>query len=155
MSEQSETPVFDLLARMTADSLDTSSLDAETLFLVRLAALVAVDAPATSYLLSLGAFDELGIELSEVQGVLAAVAPIVGTPRVIEASGNMVEALGFALEMEALEDAIEDVLEDEIALQVAEDLAVAELEVEADELSAELAVEDELEEIAEGQQRND
>ena len=47
MSEStSETPVLDLLASMTADSLEASSLDPETLVLVRIAALVAVDAPA-------------------------------------------------------------------------------------------------------------
>ncbi len=51
----SETPVLDLLASMTADSLEASSLDPETLVLVRIAALVAVGAPPVSYLLNLGA----------------------------------------------------------------------------------------------------
>jgi hypothetical protein len=40
---------------MTADSIDASSLDLATLALVRIAALVAVDAPAVSYLLNIGA----------------------------------------------------------------------------------------------------
>ncbi len=39
----SETPVLDLLASMTADSLEASSLDSETLMLVRIAALAAID----------------------------------------------------------------------------------------------------------------
>ena len=39
-----DTPVLDLLASMTADSIEASSLDPETLMLVRIAALVAVDA---------------------------------------------------------------------------------------------------------------
>ena len=42
----SQTPVLDPLASMTADSLEASSLDTETLALVRIAALVAVDAPS-------------------------------------------------------------------------------------------------------------
>jgi len=50
-----ETPVLDLLASMTADSLAASSLDPGSLMLVRLAALVAVDAPPSSYLLNLEA----------------------------------------------------------------------------------------------------
>ena len=50
-----EAPVLDLLASMTADSIATSSLDAETLMLVRIAALAAVDAPPVSYLLNLDA----------------------------------------------------------------------------------------------------
>ena len=39
----SETPVLDLLAGMTADSVVASSLDPATLMLVRVAALVAVE----------------------------------------------------------------------------------------------------------------
>jgi 4-carboxymuconolactone decarboxylase len=40
MAEQSDTPVLDLLAGMTADSIEASNLDADTLMLVRIAALV-------------------------------------------------------------------------------------------------------------------
>jgi hypothetical protein len=89
---------------MTADSLEASSHDSEELMLVRLAALVAVDAPPASYVLNLGAASELGFDLEDVQGVLAAVAPIVGTAKVAAATGNIVRALGFALETAALDD---------------------------------------------------
>ena len=56
--------------------------------LVRIAALVAVDAPPASYLLNLGAASELGIDAEQVRGVLAAIAPIVGTARVASATGT-------------------------------------------------------------------
>ena len=102
MAEQSDTPVLDLLAGMTTDSIEASNLDADTLMLVRIAALVAIDAPPASYLMNLGAASELGIGEEQVRGVLAAVAPIVGTPRVVAATGNIVQALGFALEMAEL-----------------------------------------------------
>ena len=69
--------------------------------LVRVAALVAVDAPAASYLLNLGAASELEIDAEQVRGVLAAVAPIVGTPRTVAAMGKMARALAFELEVEA------------------------------------------------------
>jgi 4-carboxymuconolactone decarboxylase len=95
----SDTPVLDLLAEMTVDSVEASSLDAETLMLVRLAALVAMDAPPASYLMSLGAMDDLDIDLDRVRGVLTAIAPIVGTAHVAAATGNIVRALGFALEV--------------------------------------------------------
>jgi alkylhydroperoxidase/carboxymuconolactone decarboxylase family protein YurZ len=101
MTEKSDTPVLDLLASMTEDSIEASSLDAETLMLVRVAALVAVDAPAASYLLNLGAASELEIDAEQVRGVLAAVAPIVGTPRTVAAMGKMARALAFELEVEA------------------------------------------------------
>jgi 4-carboxymuconolactone decarboxylase len=100
----SETPVLDLLASMTADSIATSSLDPETLMLVRMAALAAVDAPSVSYLLNLGAAGELGIDADQVRGVLAAIAPIVGTARVASATGKIVDALDVAIEVAGLEE---------------------------------------------------
>lgn len=105
MSEStSEAPVLDLLARMTADSVSTSSLDPETLMLVRLAALVAVDASSISYLMNLGAASEVGADAEQVRGVLAAVAPIVGTARIASATGRIVEALNVAIEIAEREE---------------------------------------------------
>ncbi len=95
----SETPVLDLLASMTADSVAASSLDVQTLALVRIAALAAVDAPPVSYLLNLAAASEVGIDPEEVRGVLTAIAPIVGTARVASATGKIVDALDIALDV--------------------------------------------------------
>jgi alkylhydroperoxidase/carboxymuconolactone decarboxylase family protein YurZ len=104
MSENSnETPVLDLLATMTAESIKTTSLDKQALMLVRIAALVAVDAPPASYLMNLGAAGEVGLEAEEVRGVLAAVAPIVGTARVVSAAANIARALGIAIELAELD----------------------------------------------------
>jgi 4-carboxymuconolactone decarboxylase len=99
-----ETPVLDLLASMTADSLAASSLDAETLILVRVAALVAVDAPSVSYLLNLEAASAVDIDPERVRGVLAAIAPIVGTARVASATGKIVDALDVAIEVAELDE---------------------------------------------------
>ncbi len=62
-----DTPVLDLLARMTADSVGTSGLDAQTVALVRIAALVASDAPAVSYAQNLAAAGEVGLD-AEIPG---------------------------------------------------------------------------------------
>ncbi len=94
-----ETPVLDLLKDMTAASLDATSLDEQTIMLVRIAALVAVDAPSISYLLNLGAANEVGLDPERIRGVLAAVAPIVGTARVASATGKIVDALDVAIEV--------------------------------------------------------
>ena len=94
-----ESQLRDLLANMTAESLAASSLDDNTLMLVRIAALVAVDAPAVSYLLNLDAASEIGIDAEQVRGVLAAVAPIVGTARVASATGKIVDALDVEIEI--------------------------------------------------------
>ena len=101
MTESTQAPVLDLLARMTADSFAASNLDPETLMLVRIAALVAVDAPAISYMLNLEMADEVGLDGERIRDVLAAVAPIVGTARVASATGKIVE--GIAVELEIAE----------------------------------------------------
>jgi 4-carboxymuconolactone decarboxylase len=104
MAEQSDgTPVLDLLAKMTADSIEASTLDAQTLMLVRLGALVAVDASPASYLMNLGAAGDSGVDADQVQAVLAAVAPIVGTSRTVSAIGKMVRAFNLELDLAELE----------------------------------------------------
>jgi hypothetical protein len=95
MSE--DTPVIDTLLGITAVSVEQGILDAHEHMLARLAALVAVDAPTASYLLNLGTAADAGVTLEDVQGVLIAVAPIVGTPRVVSAAANITEAFGFAV----------------------------------------------------------
>jgi|NGEPerStandDraft_6_1074524.scaffolds.fasta_scaffold432059_1 alkylhydroperoxidase/carboxymuconolactone decarboxylase family protein YurZ len=88
-----EMPALDLLARMTADSLEVCNLDDQTLMLVRLAALVALDAPAASYMANLGAAAEAGVTQEMVQGVLVAVAPLVGTTHVLSAVGKIADVI--------------------------------------------------------------
>jgi 4-carboxymuconolactone decarboxylase len=102
--QRTEAPVLDLLASMTADSLAASSLDARTLMLVRIAALAAVDAPTVSYLMNLGPAADVGVDAEQVRGVLAAIAPIVGTARVASATSSIVGALAVAIEVAEEDD---------------------------------------------------
>src|ERR1700730_9214047 len=99
MSSTSDTPVLDLLATMTSESLAASTLEGRDLMLVRIAALVAVDAPPSSYLLHAGAASDAGIDHEQARGILAAIAPIVGSARIAAATGSRVRALGIALEV--------------------------------------------------------
>jgi hypothetical protein len=103
MASVNDTPVLDLLAAMTAGSVEVSSLEPDELMLVRIAALVAVDAPTVSYLANLEALSDVGIDAERVRGVLAAVAPIVGTARVASATGKIVEALDVVIEVAELD----------------------------------------------------
>jgi hypothetical protein len=104
-----DTPVLDLLASMTADSLERTTLDAQSVMVARIAALVACDAPPVSYLVNLGVAGDAGVDSETVQGILLAIAPIVGTAKVASAAGKMVRALGLAIavadaELEAEEE---------------------------------------------------
>jgi hypothetical protein len=96
-TNQGDTPVLDLLTDMTTASIERSDLDPKTLMLVRLAALVAVDAPPVSYLTNLAIGSDVGIEAEDVQQVLVGVAPVVGTARVASAAANIVRGLGLAI----------------------------------------------------------
>ncbi len=97
MTRNGDTPVLDTLAEMTAVSVDRCGLSPRELMLVRIAALVAVDAPPLSYLLNAGTASEIGITLDDVQAVLVGIAPVVGGPRTVAAAGNILRALGFAV----------------------------------------------------------
>ena len=105
-AQSNDAPILGLLAKMTADSVEATDLDPRTLMLVRIAALVSVDAPPASYLLNLRVAGESGVDAAQVQDVLAAVASIVGTARVASAAGKMVRALNLELELGEL--ALED-----------------------------------------------
>ena len=110
MNDSSPTPVLDTLAAMTAESLARCGLDENSLLVARIAALVAVDAPAASYLMHVGPAVDAGVTIEQVQDILVAVAPIVGTPRTMSAAARITEALGItvialAAELEAEEDA--------------------------------------------------
>jgi alkylhydroperoxidase/carboxymuconolactone decarboxylase family protein YurZ len=92
-----ETPVLDTIAGMTAASLERCDLPADTLLLVRIAALAAVNAPPVSYLAHVGPSVEVGVTLEDVQNVLVAVAPIIGSARVMSAAANITDALGLVI----------------------------------------------------------
>ncbi len=95
-----EAPVLEHLVVMNLDSLADSGLDDKTYFLVRLAALVAMDAAPVSYLVNLGLATDAGVTLEEAQGMLIAISPVVGSARVAAAAGNILRAFGIALAAE-------------------------------------------------------
>jgi alkylhydroperoxidase/carboxymuconolactone decarboxylase family protein YurZ len=93
----SEQPVLDTLTDMTAASVDHNSLSPRDYMLARVAALVAVDAPPMSWFANAPAIQESGLTTEDIQGVLIAVAPVVGGPRVMAAGGHILRALGIAI----------------------------------------------------------
>jgi Carboxymuconolactone decarboxylase family len=102
MSE-SDAPVRDTLAAMTAASIENSDLSAREHMIARIAALVAVDAPAASYALNVEVAADSGVTLDDVEDILVAVAPIVGAPRVGSAVVGIAKGLGIVIELMAEE----------------------------------------------------
>ncbi len=89
---QGDAPVLERLVAMNLDSLENSGLDETTYFLVRLAALVAMDAAPVSYLVNLGLAADAGVTLEQAQATLIAIAPVVGSARVASAAGKILRA---------------------------------------------------------------
>jgi hypothetical protein len=92
-----DTPVLDTIVDITTASIDHNSVSPRDFMLARLAALIAVDAPPASYVANASAVERAGLTAEDVEGVMIAVAPVVGTPRVISAAGHILRALGFAI----------------------------------------------------------
>jgi alkylhydroperoxidase/carboxymuconolactone decarboxylase family protein YurZ len=76
---------------------ETSPLPATTIALVRIATLIALDAPPASYGRQVTMALEAGASPEDILGVLRAVAPQVGTARVVAAAPELMLALGLPL----------------------------------------------------------
>jgi len=93
------TPVLDAATEINAVSLARTDLDPRTLMVARIAALVAVDAPVGSYFLHVGPAAEVGLTVDDVEDILVAVAPIVGTPRLLASARKIAEAFDLAIQL--------------------------------------------------------
>jgi alkylhydroperoxidase/carboxymuconolactone decarboxylase family protein YurZ len=75
----------------------TSGLDDRSYALVKLAALIALDAPPASYLWQVGNAIDAGVSPADLVGVLIAIAPQVGGPKLVAAAPELMVALGLTL----------------------------------------------------------
>ncbi len=90
----SDTAVLDTLVDLTAASVDHSSLPPRDFMLLRLAALIAVDAPPASYLANADASEKSGITADDIQQVMARpkarrIFPAAETTRAVPTTGAM------------------------------------------------------------------
>jgi hypothetical protein len=84
--------VLAAMAQMQLEALERSGLDEETYLLIRLAALVAADAGPASYRAQLGAAGHTRLPMAKVLGALVAIAPVVGSARVLSAAATLARA---------------------------------------------------------------
>jgi 4-carboxymuconolactone decarboxylase len=74
-----------------------SGLDPRSYALVKLAALIALDAPPASYRWQVQTAVASGVSAKDILGVLFAISPQVGGPRVVAAAPELMLALGMDL----------------------------------------------------------
>jgi 4-carboxymuconolactone decarboxylase len=89
--------VLDDMADLRQAEQERSGLDPRTFSLVKIAALVALDAPPASYLWQVAGALDAGATPKDLVGVLRAVAPQVGGPRAMAAAPELMAALGLEL----------------------------------------------------------
>ena len=76
---------------------ERSGLDPRTFSLVKIAALIALDAPPSSYLWQVANALDAGCTPGDLLGVLQAIAPQVGGPRIVAAAPELMVDLGLSL----------------------------------------------------------
>jgi alkylhydroperoxidase/carboxymuconolactone decarboxylase family protein YurZ len=81
-----------------ADNLEASGLDPRTHAIVRLAALLAIDAPACTYQWNVDEALAAGVTEEEIVGILITTARLIGVPRVVAAAPDLASMIGFDID---------------------------------------------------------
>jgi 4-carboxymuconolactone decarboxylase len=89
--------VLDEILAIRETEQASTGLDPRTFSLVKIAALIALDAPPASYMWQVANALDAGVRPQDLIGVLRAVAPQVGGPRVMAAAPELMLALGLEL----------------------------------------------------------
>ena len=90
-----ELSVLEGLLGMQLENREDSGLDARAYALVKIATLIALDAAPESFAAQVAVALEVGVTAEDVLGVLVAVAPEVGIPRVVATAPALMLALGL------------------------------------------------------------
>jgi 4-carboxymuconolactone decarboxylase len=126
-----DTAVYEFLADTSLNTLEQSGLDPKTYTLVRIAALVAMDAAPVSYAITVEAAMEV-LEPDDIRSVLIALAPVVGSARIAAASSNILDAYFD----ETDDDEVEDDSSERVAFQILDEVPEYDMAEDATETLA-------------------
>lgn len=87
-----------MITRAEGPASDIAHLDARTDALVKIAALIALDAPPSSYRTAVDAADRAGADLDDLLAVLVAVGGTVGSARLVSGAPRIALAAGYDVE---------------------------------------------------------
>jgi 4-carboxymuconolactone decarboxylase len=90
--------LIDSLLSIQIRNIENSGLDPRTHALVRLAALVSIDAAPASFNWQVALAKSSGVSDAEILGVLVALAPTIGMAKVVAAAPEVANALGIMVE---------------------------------------------------------
>ena len=97
ISNNDENAIAELVSIRLTEAVDTSDLDAKTLALVNVAAVIATGGDDSSYLLHVTAALDAGASVDEITGVLTGIGPNVGVFKMVSAADPLATALGVNL----------------------------------------------------------
>ncbi len=100
--QESGSPLISTIYTMTKTSRDNAALPEREVMLIRLACLIAADATEASYLYNLAAPAGPALTVDEVEAVLVAAAPLVGTARVVMAAERISTAMDYPISIHDL-----------------------------------------------------
>ncbi|HET6686859.1 MAG TPA: carboxymuconolactone decarboxylase family protein [Jiangellaceae bacterium] len=89
---------IDSVLSIRPEDVEASGLDPKAHALVRLGALLALDAAPASYQSVVGSALASGATVEEIVGVLIAVAPMVGIARIVSAAPELALAVGYDID---------------------------------------------------------
>ena len=84
-----EASFFESALALHVENVAESGLDPKTHAVARIAALVALDAPPASFDYNVAIAQEAGLTTDEILGILVALAPTVGFPRIVSAAPSI------------------------------------------------------------------
>jgi len=93
---QGDFSMLDALKDLVAVSYVESGLDPQTFMLVRMAALATLDAAPASWLMNIEVGSEAGLTAEQMLGTLIAIAPVIGTARIVSAASHITKAFYLA-----------------------------------------------------------
>jgi 4-carboxymuconolactone decarboxylase len=96
---QGDFSTLDALKSLLADTIEASGLDPQTFMLVRMAALATLDAAPASWMMNIAVTDEACLAPELILGTLIAIAPVIGTARIVSAASHITKAFYLAGEL--------------------------------------------------------
>ena len=96
---QGDFSTLDALQSLLADTIEASGLDPQTFMLVRMAALATLDAAPASWMMNIAVSNEAGLAPELMLGTLIAIAPVIGTARIVSAASHITRAFYLAGEL--------------------------------------------------------
>lgn len=87
--------VIDSLLQLQENNIEAAGLDLKTYALVKIAALITLDAAPASFLWQVDLARQAGATPADITGVLIALAPTIGIARTVAAAPELALALGI------------------------------------------------------------